>query len=555
MTENASRRFRIVILASGNGTTAQRIAEYFGGSDLAEVVMILTNKSKAGVLKRAEKLGIPATVMSKKIYNDGAEMRAQIAQSRPDLIVCAGYLKHVPDAVVEAWPRRIVNIHPALLPRHGGKGMYGRHVHQAVLDQGDTESGITIHFVNQHYDEGEIIRQARLQVQAGWTPDDLAAAIHQLEYEHFPAAIEELLQGRRGEQAEKQGQNSLQNTELNMKKLQSALVSVYHKDGLDRIVKKLDELGVQIISTGGTARYIREAGVPVHEVADLTAYPSILGGRVKTLHPKVFGGILARRADAGDVATMEEYDIPSIDLVIVDLYPFEATVASGAEESAIIEKIDIGGISLIRAAAKNFQDVVCVPSMEHYDHLLELLDSQDGAFSLEQRKEFAAEAFDISSHYDVQIYKYLAGGNQKSIKVSERKSRTLRYGENPHQSAQFYGDLEGQFTQLNGKALSYNNLLDVDAAVNLMAEFYDGPPCFAVFKHTNPCGVATGANMKEAWDRALACDPVSAFGGILICNGQVEADVAESVSDIFFEVLIADSFSEGALEILKKKKK
>jgi phosphoribosylaminoimidazolecarboxamide formyltransferase/IMP cyclohydrolase len=293
--------------------------------------------------------------------------------------------------------------------------------------------------------------------------------------------------------------------------------------------------------------------VPVDEVADLTEYPSILGGRVKTLHPKVFGGILARRDESGDMSTLEAYHIPAIDLVLVDLYPFEETVASGADQKTTIEKIDIGGIALIRAAAKNFQDVLCLPSRRHYSEFLTVLVEQAGAFSLHQRKHYAAAAFDISSHYDSHIYGYLSGGSG-SLKVSESTVQTLRYGENPHQQAHFYGDLDAQFTQLHGKALSYNNLLDVDAALNLLQDFHDGPPFFAIFKHTNPCGAAVGDSLFHAWERALEGDPVSAFGGIIVCNGQVEKDVAEAISEIFFEVLIADSYSPEALEVLKQKK-
>ncbi|HHG86244.1 MAG TPA: hypothetical protein ENJ82_15955, partial [Bacteroidetes bacterium] len=491
MSSAAATLYRIVIFASGNGTNAQRIAEYFGDSGLAEVVLILTNNAQAGVLKRAEALGIPFEVLSRNVYEDGAELCARLDAAKADLIVLAGYLKLVPKQVVEAFAGRLLNVHPSLLPRHGGKGMYGSRVHKAVIQSGDSHSGITIHQVNAHYDEGMPLLQVRLAVENEWNAGDLAQAVHTLEYQHFPRTIEFLLRNF-----------TARNTKFSMKKIETALISVYHKGGLEPIVRQLDALGTRIISTGGTANFIRDLGIAVDEVADLTAYPSILGGRVKTLHPKVFGGILARRADASDVATMQEYDIPAIDLVIVDLYPFEDTVASGAEEAEIIEKIDIGGISLIRAAAKNFQDVLCLPSVEYYDEFRQLLEDQAGVFSLDQRKYFASESFDISSHYDTQIYRHLSG-TPRSLKISERHARKLRYGENPHQEAHFYGDLDAQFTQLHGKALSYNNLLDVDAAVSLMADFQEGKPCFAVFKHTNPCGIAIGANMLDAWDRAL----------------------------------------------------
>jgi phosphoribosylaminoimidazolecarboxamide formyltransferase/IMP cyclohydrolase len=532
---------RIAILASGNGSNAQNVVEHFREGDLAQVVVILTDNAHAGVIARAETLGIPCVVMPETTVRDGAEMRALLQSYHVDFVVLAGYLRLVREPVVRHYAGRIVNIHPALLPKFGGRGMHGMHVHQAVLEAGETVSGISIHYVNARYDQGAIIFQAKLDIQPGWSAQQLATAVHALEYAHFPLVIEQLLRALPA------------STPHNMvKKPHSALISVYHKDGLAEIAQSLHRLGVQLISTGGTASFLRELGLPVSEVADLTDYPSIFGGRVKTLHPKVFGGILARRAEAGDVATLEEYAIPEIDVVIVDLYPFEDTVASGAPEADIIEKIDIGGISLIRAAAKNFKDVIVVPSRAHYAEFYRLLEEQ-GGFTLEQRRKFAAEGFDVSSHYDGHIYNYLSGG-KGSLKLSIPQRQSLRYGENPHQSAQFFGDLDALFDQLQGKALSYNNLLDVDAAVNLLADFSDGVPFFAIFKHTNPCGAATGKNLKEAWDRALACDPVSAFGGILVCNGLLDVDVAQAVDEIFFEVLIADDFSAAALEVLTKKK-
>ncbi|MEO0468618.1 MAG: bifunctional phosphoribosylaminoimidazolecarboxamide formyltransferase/IMP cyclohydrolase [Bacteroidota bacterium] len=335
------------------------------------------------------------------------------------------------------------------------------------------------------------------------------------------------------------------------KPIQSALISVYHKQGLEPIVAQLIAQGAAIYSTGGTAEYMRKLGAEVHDVADLTGYPSILGGRVKTLHPKVHGGILARRNETSDQKELETYEIPPIDLVIVDLYPFEETVKSGADESAVIEKIDIGGIALIRAAAKNFKDVCCVPSQEYYGQLAELLATQNGALTLDQRKAFAGAAFDVSSHYDSQIFRYMAPESD-SLKVSLRNPKALRYGENPHQKGLFYGNLEEEFVQLHGKAISYNNLVDIEGALQLVDEFDD--PFFAVIKHTNPCGCALGENMMDAWKKALAGDPISAFGGILACNGTIDAEVAEDIHKLFFEVLIAKDFTEDALAILQKKK-
>lgn len=338
------------------------------------------------------------------------------------------------------------------------------------------------------------------------------------------------------------------------KKIRSALISVYSKEGLDPVIQALHRLGVQVYSTGGTQQYIESLGIPVHSVESLTGYPSILDGRVKTLHPMVFGGILARR-EPEHLEQLERYGIPEIDLVIVDLYPFEETVANTRNEDAIIEKIDIGGISLIRAAAKNFRDVVIVPSRKEYGFLQRLLEEKSGATSLEDRKELARRAFMVSSHYDTAIFNYFQEDQPvSSFKYSIMGAEVLRYGENPHQPGVFYGDLEQVFEKLAGKALSYNNLVDVDAAVALMAEFKDDEPTFAILKHTNACGVATRPSLHEAWEAALAADPVSAFGGILICNHPVDTATAVAVDDIFYEVLIAPGFSPEAVEKLSRKK-
>ncbi|MDD3107645.1 MAG: bifunctional phosphoribosylaminoimidazolecarboxamide formyltransferase/IMP cyclohydrolase [Alistipes sp.] len=338
-----------------------------------------------------------------------------------------------------------------------------------------------------------------------------------------------------------------------MKKIKSALISVFYKDGLEQIVRKLEEDGVTIYSTGGTLAFIEGLGLKAISVESLTGYPSILGGRVKTLHPKVFGGILGRRDNTQDGAQMTQYEIPEIDAVIVDLYPFEQTVASGAEEQAIIEKIDIGGISLIRAAAKNFKDVIIVPSVDQYAEFYELISTQNSATSLEQRRRFAAHAFNVSSHYDTAIFNYF---NRKesleSFKISMNHPVALRYGENPHQSAQFYGDLDRLFEKLNGKDISYNNMLDIDAAINLIEEFEE--PTFVIMKHNNACGVASRSSLLSAWQDALAGDPVSAFGGVLICNREVDAQTAEEIHKLFFEVILAPAYSVEALETLQGKK-
>lgn len=336
------------------------------------------------------------------------------------------------------------------------------------------------------------------------------------------------------------------------KAIRTALISVYHKDNLDEICKKLNEQNVRILSTGGTQKFIEELGIKVDAVEDLTTYPSILGGRVKTLHPKVFGGILSRRELDSDKAQLEQYEIPEIDLVIVDLYPFEQTVASGASEQDIIEKIDIGGISLIRAAAKNFKDVVIVPSQKQYNNLLEILNN-GGTTNLEQRKRFALEAFAVSSHYDTAIFKYFNADSEKQIfKESISESKVLRYGENPHQQGVFYGKFSEIFDQKHGKEISYNNLLDIEAAVHLIDEFTE--TTFAILKHNNACGIATSDQLVDAYKKALAGDPVSAFGGILITNKEIDLETANEIDSLFCEVVIAPSYSDNALEKLKSKK-
>lgn len=336
-------------------------------------------------------------------------------------------------------------------------------------------------------------------------------------------------------------------------KIKNALISVYYKDGLAPLVQYLAQQGVTLFSTGGTEQFIKDLGLPVTAVEDLTGYPSILGGRVKTLHPKVFGGILNRRSLSDDQAQIAQYEIPEIDLVIVDLYPFEETVKAGGTDAEIIEKIDIGGISLIRAAAKNFNDVVIIASKDSYSTLLSQLENQDGTTTLVQRKAYAKEAFHTSSHYDTAIFNYFNAEEPLNVfKQSVKQAQTLRYGENPHQQGTFYGNLDEMFTKLNGKELSYNNLVDVDAAVSLIDEFTE--PTFAILKHTNACGLASRPIVLEAWKDALACDPVSAFGGVLITNKEVDLATAKEINNLFFEVLIAPSYEDAAVELFKAKK-
>ncbi|GAP71873.1 bifunctional phosphoribosylaminoimidazolecarboxamide formyltransferase/IMP cyclohydrolase [Candidatus Symbiothrix dinenymphae] len=346
------------------------------------------------------------------------------------------------------------------------------------------------------------------------------------------------------------------NTEISsmvsQKKIKTALISVFHKDGLDEILTLLHREGVKFYSTGGTQTFIESLGMPCNAVENLTGYPSILGGRVKTLHPKVFGGILNRRDNATDQQQIKEYDIPGIDLVIVDLYPFSETVASGASDADIIEKIDIGGISLIRAAAKNFNDVVIVASKNQYGALHKLLTEKGANSTLDDRKWFAKEAFAVSSGYDAAIFNYFDGGDGSYFRQAFDTVLPLRYGENPHQKGMFYGDFDALFEQLHGKEISYNNLLDINAAIDLISEFDE--LTFAVLKHNNACGIASRSTVKEAWEAALAGDPVSAYGGVLICNAAIDVAAAEEINKLFLEVIIAPAYDAQALEILRQKK-
>ncbi|MDR0769227.1 MAG: bifunctional phosphoribosylaminoimidazolecarboxamide formyltransferase/IMP cyclohydrolase [Dysgonamonadaceae bacterium] len=336
------------------------------------------------------------------------------------------------------------------------------------------------------------------------------------------------------------------------KKIKNALISVFHKDGLNNILEKLNDAKVSFFSTGGTKEFIESLGYPCVSVESLTGYPSILGGRVKTLHPKIFGGILNRRENDSDRQQIAQYDIPEIDLVIVDLYPFRETLASGAGEEEIIEKIDIGGISLIRAAAKNYKDVIIVASKDQYAPLDNLLSGNGAVSTLEERKWFAKEAFAVSSSYDAAIFNYFDGGDGSYFRSTGDNAKILRYGENPHQKGIFYGDFGALFEQLQGKEISYNNLLDVEAAVSLISEFDE--LTFAILKHNNACGIASRPTVKMAWDAALSADPVSAFGGILICNASIDKESAEEINRIFFEVIIAPDYDTAALEILMQKK-
>lgn len=537
---SASSPIRLAIFASGSGSNAAAIyANALAHPGTYEVALIVTDRPDAFIITRfAGK--VPVQVINRAEKRDAVYLHNLLGQFRIDLIALAGYLSLVPPELIRKYQGRILNIHPSLLPKFGGKGMYGHHVHTAVLDAGETESGITIHEVNEEYDRGQILFQATCSTQGISDPKTLAERIHALEHQHYPRIIREI------------SNRILQYRMSQVKPIRSALVSVFHKQGLDQILHTLHGQGVTLYSTGGTCDYISRLGLPVTDISDVTGFPSILDGRVKTLHPAVFGGILARREMESHREQLAEHHLPTFDLVIVDLYPFEQTVASGAEHQSIIEKIDIGGISLIRAAAKNYHDVVIVPSQAYYFSFREMLATNRGAFSEAERAYFAAAAFAVSSHYDTAIFGYLQNQSEPHLRISLEPSRTLRYGENPHQKGWFHGDLNALFEQLHGKELSYNNIMDADAALSLVREFSE--PVFAIIKHTNPCGLATGSRVFEAWNRALECDPLSAFGGILCTNQEIDAETAREMDKIFFELCIAPAYTPEALEILKTKK-
>jgi len=338
-----------------------------------------------------------------------------------------------------------------------------------------------------------------------------------------------------------------------LKPIKNALISVFHKDGLTAILSTLKKFNINIITTGGTYKFIKEAGYDAQTVESLTDYPSIFGGRVKTLHPIIFGGILYRRDLDSDLKQAVDFNIPPIDLVIVDLYPFEKTLEQTDIEADIIEKIDIGGISLIRAAAKNFKDVLVVPSADYYPELVDILEKNKANTSLEDRKRFAMQAFNVSSHYDSAIFSYFNTDFKEDVfKSSIQESTVLRYGENPHQKGVFYGDINKVFEQLHGKAISYNNIIDLDGGIALIKEFTE--PTFAILKHTNACGLASDSKLLNAWKKALAGDPISAFGGVLISNTTIDLETAQEINKLFFEIILAPDFEKSALEILKTKK-
>ncbi len=525
-------KIKISIWGSGTGSNAEAILQYFANHSFISIVNICSDKQDAKILTLAQKYQnfypqIQPIFLDKNLRSQPEKILEILQKQEVDYIILAGYLKLIPQKLIEHFSLRILNIHPSLLPKFGGKGMYGIHVHESVIQNQEKESGLTIHLVNEEYDKGEILFQKSLPVNTQ-KPHELQKAILQLEHQYYPKVIENYI-------VKNHSTNNMKSVDI-----KKAFISVYDKTGLDAIIHELKSRKVELYASGGTADFIKSLGYSCVDISEVTQYPSILGGRVKTLHPKVFGAILAKREEASHIQDLQNHQIDTFDLVIVDLYPFEKGLKEGLPFEKMIELIDIGGVSLIRAAAKNFLDVVIVPSVQQYDTFLQHY-KNEGFVSYEMRKKLSVAAFQVTYQYDMLIGNYLAGEN------------TLRYGENPHQKAQFLGNYESVFTKISGKELSYNNFLDIDSALRLIADF-PKTTC-AIIKHTNPCGIATRTNVLEAWKTALSSDPTSAFGGIIIFNDEIDAETAKAINEIFFEVLIAPNFSEEAKSLLTQNAK
>lgn len=525
-------KIRLSIWGSGTGSNAEAILQYFVGHAFVSIVSILSDKKDAKILTLAEKFQpyypeLKAIVLDTNLRNQPKNILEILENQKVDYIILAGYLKLIPKELIEHFPQRILNIHPSLLPKYGGKGMYGIRVHEAVIAHQEKFSGLTIHLVNEEYDKGEILFQKSIAVHTQ-DPAELQKQILSLEHFCYPRVIENYILNQ-------QSTNTMKSIDI-----KKAFISVYDKTGLEEIIHELKSRGVALYASGGTADFIQSLGYDCTDISEITQYPSILGGRVKTLHPAIFGAILAKRENTQHLQDLQNYQIQTFDLVIVDLYPFEKGLHEGLPFDKMIELIDIGGVSLIRAAAKNFLDVVVVPSVHYYSTFLKHY-KENLSIDYETRKSLAIAAFQVTYQYDGLIGSYLSG------------QQTLRYGENPHQKAQFLGNYTNIFTKLNGKELSFNNFLDIDSALRIIADF-PKTTC-AIIKHTNPCGIATRNNVLDAWQTALSSDPTSAFGGIIIFNDMVDEKTAQAIHEIFFEVLIAPGYTEEALKILTQNAK
>lgn len=572
--EGRGKRLRLGVLVSGGGTNLQAIIDRSEAGLLsAEVVVVISDRPEAYALERARRHGIPTVVVRRKDFASDEEfdeaIMAHLRAYEVDLVVLAGYLKILTPRFVEAYRNRIINIHPALLPSpFGGKGMYGHRVHEAVLAHGCKVSGCTVHFVDEGIDAGPIILQRTVPVLEDDTPETLAARVLQQEHQALPEAIQLFAEGRlvvEGRRVRILTPEEAERRRPTMRRVERALISVSEKTGLVEFAQGLQALGIEILSTGGTAQALREAGVPVVDISAYTGFPELFEGRVKTLHPKVHGGILFRREEEAHRRQAEEQGILPIDLVAVTLYPFEAAVQrEGISLEEAIEQVDIGGVALLRAAAKNYRDVVVVSSPHQYEEVLTALREHDRWVPEALRSRLALEAFRLTARYDAAIARYLAAQWEpqeplpRRLELALERVHILRYGENPHQSAALYLEegaprrgLMGAL-QLQGKELSFNNLLDAEAAWNLVLEF--DTPAAAVIKHTNPCGVALGKTPAEAFQRAWEGDPMAGYGGIVAFNRPVDEEAAERMRPHFLEVVVAPGFAPEALEVLQRKK-
>ena len=569
-------RTRLAVFASGEGTNFQAILDgCLSGWIPAEVALLVASEPGAGAVHRAQVAGVPAVVLQRESFKTpkayGEALAAACKEHGAEWVCLAGFLHKLDPAFLKAFPSRILNIHPALLPAFGGKGMYGRHVHEAVLAHGAKASGCTVHFVDEEFDHGPIVLQSPVAVLDGDTPQTLARRVQEAEHWAYPCAVRLAVQGRL----------SLEGRKVRVlpekapgHRVRRALLSVSDKDGLIAFAQGLKDLGVEIVSTSGTAKALKDAGIAVRPLASITAFPEILGGRVKTLHPKIHGGILFRRSDKAQAEEARAYGLEPIDLVAVNLYPFAETArkAKHPHEQEVIEQIDIGGPAMIRAAAKNYDDVAVVTSPRDYPALLEELKASGGKLSHETRMRLAGAAFHHTADYDTTIAQTLApkGGSApltasnghasdapadlpQTFELRAEKAQDMRYGENPHQAAALYRVLGAPpaFTQLQGKPLSYNNLLDAESAWELVSEFTG--PAAVIVKHNTCCGAGLGKDAAEAWEKAWGGDPVSAFGGILAVNRPVGAAIARDMAGRFMEVVIAPGFEPDALAIFAAK--
>lgn len=573
---------RIAVFASGEGTNLQALIDACASRRIrGEIALVVSNNPDVGALRRAQRAGIETLISHPKDFATPEEYNAQLAheckQREIDLICLAGFMLLVKSPLLKAFPWRIMNIHPALLPAFGGKGMYGRKVHEAVIASGAKVSGCTVHFIDEEYDKGRIICQATVPVLPSDTPETLAARVRAQEHFIYPKAVALFCEDRLSvdEKGALQAKPSLLDRTGRIKR---ALLSVSDKTGLVEFARGLQDMGVELVSTSGTAKILQDAGLQIRALDTVTGFPEILSGRVKTLHPNIHGAILLRRKDPQQAKEAEIFGIEPIDLVVVNLYPFAQTVAKASDPFSleVVEQIDIGGVALIRAAAKNFEDVAVAVSPADYPAILKEMEENQCQLAEPTRRALALSAFRHTADYDTMISRAWskvpvpAGApdgaatipaEQPAVEEFPQKMtlelarlQTLRYGENPHQKAALYVRAAAggaSFTQLHGKELSYNNLLDAFGTWDAVAEF--GEPAAVVFKHVTPSGIATGETLLDAFNAAWACDPLSAFGGVLAFNRVVGLDIAELLSKRFVEVLVAPGYEPKALELLKKK--